>query len=250
MQVFQADLFAGKTVLVCGATSGIGLAIAAGFSAHGADVLAVGSSQAKIDVLRVDPAFAGLRFVALDVRSQSDITACLEAEPRLNVVVNAQGIARPDDEFNDDVFADVIAVNLTSAMRIAMAARAQLARSGGCIINIASMLSYLGAPDVPAYGASKTGLLGLTRSLAHAFGPEGIRVNAIAPGYHRTAMTRPLWQEPQSCEAIARHAALRRWGTVDDLVGAALFLASPAASFITGADLPVDGGYLVGAVTG
>ena len=250
MQVFQADLFAGKTVLVCGATSGIGLAIAAGFAAHGADVLALGSSKSKIDVLRVDPADAGLRFAVLDVRSQSAIAACISAEARLDVVVNAQGIARPDDEFDDDVFADVIAVNLTSAMRIAMAARAQLARNGGCIINIASMLSYLGDPAVPAYGASKTGLLGLTRSLAHAFGPAGIRVNAIAPGYHRTAMTRPLWQEPQSCEAIARHAALRRWGTVDDLVGAALFLASPAASFITGADLPVDGGYLVGAVTG
>jgi NAD(P)-dependent dehydrogenase (short-subunit alcohol dehydrogenase family) len=101
-------------------------------------------------------------------------------------------------------------------------------------------------PDVPAYGASKSGILGLTRHLAHAFGPESIRVNAISPGYHKTDMTKPLWSDPVPAEKIAARSALKRWGTVDDLVGTALFLSSPAAMFITGADLPVDGGYVVG----
>lgn len=87
---------------------------------------------------------------------------------------------------------------------------------------------------------------GLTRSLAHAFGTAGVRVNAIAPGYHRTNMTRPLWDDPLSANKIAARSALKRWGEVDDLVGAVLFLASPAAAFITGTTLPVDGGYATG----
>jgi hypothetical protein len=107
------------------------------------------------------------------------------------------------------------------------------------------MLSYSCRRLVPAYGASKAGVLGLTRHLAHAFGPDGIRVNAIAPGYHKTAMTKPLWNDPGPAERIAQRSALKRWGTTEDLVGAVLFLASPAAAFITGADLPVDGGYVV-----
>ena len=246
--VFRSDLFAGRRVLVSGASSGIGLAIATGFADHGADVIATGTSKAKL--AQAEAAGGRVRFAPLDVRRRGDIEAFIHSLDGLDVLVNAQGIARLEAEFADEQFRDVIDVNLTSAMRLSTAARAMLARTRGAIINIASMLSYLGDPSVPAYCASKTGLLGLTRSLAHAFGPEGIRVNAISPGYHRTDMTRPLWSEPASHDAIERHTALKRWGTVDDLVGTALFLASPAAAFITGADLPVDGGYVVGAVTG
>ena len=172
------------------------------------------------------------------------------AEPRLDVLVNAQGIARADEEFDEAVFADTLDINLASAMRLSTAARPKLAETKGTIINVTSMLSYLADAAVPAYVASKTGLVGLTRALAHAYGPEGIRVVAISPGYHKTDMTAPLWRVPRSEEAIRRHTALGRWGTTEDLVGAALFFASPAASYITGADLPVDGGYVVGAVTG
>jgi len=130
-------------------------------------------------------------------------------------------------------------------MRLAMAAHPLLVKSQGVIINTASMLSYLADDSVPAYCASKTGVVGLTRALAHRFGPEGIRVNAIAPGYHKTAMTKALWSDPVPAEKIASKAALKRWGTVDDLVGTALFLASPAALFVTATTLPVDGGYVV-----
>lgn len=247
---FRDDLFAGRVVLVSGGTSGIGLAIARGFRAVGADVLATGSSQRKLEALRADPDASGLRFASLDVRSTETARGVIDAESRLDVLVNAQGVARADEEFEEAIFLDTIDVNLSSVMRLCTAARPKLVATGGTIINITSMLSYLADPSVPAYTASKTGLVGLTRALAHAYGPDGIRVNAISPGYHRTEMTAPLWRVPHHEEAIRRHTALGRWGTVEDLVGAAIFLASPAAAYLTGADLPVDGGYVVGATIG
>ena len=247
---FHPDLFRGRVVLVSGGTSGIGLAIAKGFRRLGADVLATGTSARKLDGLRGDPDCVGMRFDSLDVRRTDHVQRVIAAEPRLDVLVNAHGIARADAEFDEAVFADTLDINLASAMRLSTAARPKLAATRGAIINLTSMLSYLADPAVPAYVASKTGLVGLTRALAHAYGPEGIRVNAISPGYHKTDMTAPLWQVPRSEEAIRRHTALGRWGTTEDLVGAALFLASPASSYITGTDLPVDGGYVVGAVTG
>lgn len=177
-------------------------------------------------------------------------TGHLDGFDRLDVLVNAAGVARPQDEYDDETFHDVVDVNMNAAMRTAMAARDKLGRDGGCIINYAPMLSYLADAAVPAYCASQTGLPGLTRALAHAFGAEGIRVNAIVPGYHTTDMTRPLWSDPRHHAAIAQHPALKRWGTTIDLVGATLFFASPASAFIAGVCLPVDGGYGSGAATG
>lgn len=246
VDAFRAGLFTGKKVLVSGATSGIGLAIAQGFAALGAQVIATGSSQAKLDALRADRTLEGIRFEQLDVRDLEQINRFAAELDGLDVLVNAAGVARPADEYRDDVFREVIDVNLTAAMRLSMATRAMLERSRGAIINVASMLSYIADVEVPAYCASKTGILGLTRSLAHAFGMAGVRVNAIAPGYHRTDMTRALWEVPASAEKIAARSALKRWGEVDDLVGATLFLASPASAFITGVTLPVDGGYATG----
>jgi NAD(P)-dependent dehydrogenase (short-subunit alcohol dehydrogenase family) len=243
---FRPGLFTGRRVLVSGASSGIGLAIAQGFTALGADVVATGSSTTKLNALRAEEALASIRFERLDVRDAGAITEFVGELGELDVLVNAAGVARPVDEYRDDVFCSVIDVNLTSVMRLSMAARPLLERSRGSIVNVASMLSYLADVDVPAYCASKTGILGLTRSLAHAFGGAGVRVNAIAPGYHRTEMTRAFWESPPSAERIAARSALKRWGEVDDLVGATLFLSSPAAAFITGVTLPVDGGYVTG----
>lgn len=247
---FAPGLFEGRSVLVSGGSSGIGLEIARGFCDLGAHVVATGSSERKLAHDRAEAANAGIVFEHSDLRDRTATERLILGLDRLDVLINTAGIARPDTEFETAVFEDVMDINLNAAMRTAMAARKHLVATGGCIINFASMLSYLADASVPAYCASKTGLLGLTRALAHAFGPEGVRVNAIAPGYHKTDMTRPLWSQPHNHDAIARHSALKRWGTTSDLVGAAVFLASPAAQFITGVCLPVDGGYSVGAATG
>ena len=242
---FRPGLFDGHHVLVSGGTSGIGLAVARGFAALGASVVATGSSEAKIAGLRDDEAHPGLTFRRLDVRDRKAVESFVQGLDALDVLVNAAGIARPHREFEEDTFFEVMDVNLNAAMRLATAARPLLKRRGGSILNVGSMLSYVADAAVPAYGASKTGILGLTRHLAHAWGPEGIRVNAISPGYHRTDMTRALWEDPAAAAKIEAKTAVRRWGTTEDLVGAALFLASPAAAYVTGADLPVDGGYVV-----
>jgi NAD(P)-dependent dehydrogenase (short-subunit alcohol dehydrogenase family) len=247
---FAHDLFAGQRVLVSGGSSGIGLEIARGFRDLGAHVVATGSSQHKLTHERIEASNAGIVFAHADLRDHEGTERLIANFDRLDVLVNAAGIARPEAEFELAVFEDVMDINLTATMRTAMAAREHLIATGGSIINFASMLSFLADASVPAYTASKTGLMGLTRALAHAFGPEGVRVNAIAPGYHKTDMTKPLWSQPHNHDVIARHAALKRWGTTSDLVGATVFLASPAAQFITGVCLPVDGGYSVGAATG
>jgi len=245
LATFRPQLFAGRRVVVSGASSGIGLAMAQAFARLGAEVIATGTSAAKLAEAKSDPANKGIRFDVLDVRDRKAVDAFFARLPGLDVLINAAGIVKPEKEFEELDYLDVIDVNLNSVMRLSMAARPLLAKSKGVIINTASMLSYLVDDSVPAYCASKSGILGLTRALAHRFGPEGIRVNAIAPGYHKTNMTKPLWSDPEPAAQIARKAALKRWGTVDDLVGAAIFYASPASAFVTATTLPVDGGYVV-----
>jgi NAD(P)-dependent dehydrogenase (short-subunit alcohol dehydrogenase family) len=245
LAAFRPDLFAGKQVLVSGGTSGIGLGVAKGFARLGAEVIATGASQARLDAARADPEAKAIRFELLDVRDRKAIDAFVGKLHGLDALINAAGVARPEEEYEEAAFLDVMDVNLNSVMRLSMAARPLLARSKGAIVNFASMLSYVVDDAVPAYSASKTGLLGLTRTLAHRFGPEGIRVNAIAPGYHKTDMTKGLWSDPAPAGKIAAKAALKRWGTVEDLVGTAVFLCSPAALFVTATTLPVDGGYVV-----
>jgi NAD(P)-dependent dehydrogenase (short-subunit alcohol dehydrogenase family) len=246
LESFRSDLFANQFVVVSGGSSGLGLAIAQGFAGLGANVVATGTSDEKLLRADADPANRGIEFRKLDVRNSEAVAAFFKLLPSLNALVNAQGIGRPVDEWNEAAFLDVIDVNLSSVMRTSMAAKPHLERSRGSILNIASMLSYLMDVVVPAYTTSKSGLLGLTRVLAHALGPAGVRVNAIAPGYHRTELTRGMWANPDITGKFAEKSALKRWGEAEDVVGAALFLASPAAAFITGSCLPVDGGYVIG----
>jgi NAD(P)-dependent dehydrogenase (short-subunit alcohol dehydrogenase family) len=245
LAAFRPDLFAGKHVLISGGTSGIGLGVAKGFARLGATVIATGASQARLDAARADAEAKAIRFELLDVRDRKAIDAFVGALHGLDALINAAGVAKPEEEYEEAAFLDVMDVNLNSVMRLSMAARPLLARSKGAIVNFASMLSYVVDDAVPAYSASKTGLLGLTRTLAHRFGPEGIRVNAIAPGYHKTDMTNGLWSDPEPAAKIATKAALKRWGTVEDLIGTAVFLCSPAALFVSATTLPVDGGYVV-----
>ncbi len=244
VQTFRSDLFAGRRIILTGATSGIGLDIARGFAALGAEVVATGSSAQKIAAMsREHPQ---LRFVQLDVRDREAAKTFCVGQSRCDVLVNGAGIARAGLEWDEDVFLDTMEVNLSSQFRFAVGLHGQLAAAKGAVINIASMLSFLADPDVPAYTASKTGILGLTRALAHKWGREGIRVNAIAPGYHKTEMTKPIWSVPFGAEAVLRRTALGRWGTTEDLIGVCLFLASPAASYITGMCIEVDGGFVSG----
>lgn len=243
---FLPDMFAGKTVLVSGGTSGIGLEIARGFSRLGATTIATGSSASKLADCRERAEDKAIDFRQLDVSDSAQVSALFTSLLKLDVLINAAGVARPEEEYEESVFMQVMDVNLNSVMRLSQAAIPRLLESSGCIVNVASMLSYLADALVPAYCASKSGVTGLTRALAHRYGPQGVRVNAIAPGYHKTSMTRPLWSDPSAAEHICQRTALKRWGRADDLTGAAIFLCSDAEQYITGVTLPVDGGYVSG----
>jgi NAD(P)-dependent dehydrogenase (short-subunit alcohol dehydrogenase family) len=237
------DFFAGRRVLVTGGTSGIGAAIARGFREAGAEVVATGVSVAEVEAARADLDGADVRL--LDVRDGAAVSALVAGLPGLDVVVNCAGVIRRGEELDPEVFAMVVDVNLTGAMRVSAAARPLLAAGGGAIVNLASMLSFFGGGLVPGYAASKGGIAQLTKSLAIAYAADGIRVNAIAPGWIETPLTGALRADPERSRAIIERTALKRWGKPEDLVGGVLFLCSPAAAFVTGAILTIDGGYSI-----
>ena len=237
--LFADDLFAGKVALVVGGTSGIGAAVANLLAGLGAATIAAGLINDDHE------AAPGVTVRALDVADPDQVAALLDAMPVLDILVNGAGIIRRVDEHRLDVFERVLAINLTGTMRVCTLARPKLAIQGGCIVNMASMLSFFGGGLVPAYSASKGGVMQLTKSLAIAYAADGVRVNAVAPGWITTPLTHALTSDPDRSAPILQRTPLGRWGTPEDVAKVVAFLCSSGADFMTGVILPVDGGYLV-----
>ena len=234
-----------RKILVIGGSSGIGAAIAQAFATNGDHVIATGVTKEEVERAWVQSEQNKISFQQLDVRDGNVVQDCIDEIDSLDVLVNCAGVIRRNAEHQPEVFADVIDINLNGSMRVCNAAREKLKQSKGCIINTASMLSFFGGGLVPGYSASKGGISQLTKSLAIAYAPDGIRVNAVAPGWIATQFTQALQEDSQRSEAILSRTPLGRWGEPEDVVGPVLFLASDAACFVTGVVLPVDGGYLI-----
>lgn len=236
--------FTGKQALVTGGTSGIGRAIALELARIGCKVTVTGLTDAERRDF--DGESLPIESRQLDVTSESEIEELTASFDSLDILVNSAGtIRREGREHNPEDFATVVDVNLNGTMRMASACLPHLTESHGCVLNVASMLSYFGSGRAPAYSSSKGGIAQLTKSLAIAWAEREIRVNAIAPGWIETSLTQPLVEDPSINRALIDRTPMKRWGKPDDLTGAALFLCSPLADFITGAVLPVDGGYSI-----
>lgn len=228
--------------LVTGGTRGIGAGAALALAEAGYQVLATGLTQ---DEVAATPAHAAIRHARLDVTSDAQVAAIVAGCERIDALVNCAGmIQRGGKEFEIEAFRLTIEVNLTGSMRMCLAAKDKLAASKGAIVNTASMLTFHGSAYAPGYAASKGGVGQLTKSLAAAWAQDGIRVNAVAPGWIATELTRPLVEDAGRSAPILSRTPMNRWGEPGDVGGAVLFLLSNAARFITGTILPVDGGYL------
>ena len=233
-----------KTALITGGTSGIGLGIALGFQAAGYQIIVTGVTEQEVQ--RTQEQHPELDCRQLDVTSDSQVSQCLANLEELDVLINCAGvILRDNQEHTPEGFHSAIDVNLNGTMRMCYAAKSLLQQSYGCVINTASMLSFFGSGFVPAYSASKGGIMQFTKSLAIAWAPDKIRVNALAPGWIQTELTRPLYEDEQRSRQITNRTPMNRWGKPADVAGPALFLASKQAEFITGVTLPVDGGYSI-----
>jgi 3-oxoacyl-[acyl-carrier protein] reductase len=239
--------FDGAAVLVTGGTSGIGRAVAKQFADAGAEVTVTGTRPSAADYDQLVP---GTQYRPLDLTDPAAVDELAAGLERLDVLVNNAGANFPGglDEWDPAGFAAAVDLNLVGPMRLTVACHGLLARSkldgGASVINVASMSSFRSVPLVPGYGSAKAGLVALTWNLARRWAPDGIRVNAVAPGVIDTPMTAPLGHLPDLAAAELAHIPMGRFGTPEEVAGAVAFLASTAAGYITGHTLAIDGGYL------
>jgi 3-oxoacyl-[acyl-carrier protein] reductase len=239
--------FSGKQVLVVGGSSGIGNGIAQAFRAKGARATVGGTRAAASDYSAAEGSdLAGLDYFQLDVSNPEAVETFKPPFEKLDVLVLAQGaVIYRRGEFQMDGFRKVLEVNLMSLMACATKFQAMLSASKGALIIVSSTAAYHSTMGNPAYNASKTGAVGLTRTLGEAWAENGIRVNGIAPGLVDTKMTKATTANPKRLEGAIERIPLKRLGTPADMAGAALFLASPLSSYIIGQTLVVDGGLIL-----
>lgn len=240
--------FTGKRILIIGGSSGIGNGIAHGFRGRGASVTVTGTRPDCGDYLEAeDSDFTGLDYRQLDLTDR-DAADRLAAElGPLDVLVLSQGTVRYGrQEFTREGWDAVVDINLNSVMDAARAFHPALAASKGAIIIVSSVAAFKSTIGTPAYAASKAGAASLTKTLGEAWARDGIRVNGIGPGLVPTKLTSVTTDHPERLEATLKAIPLRRMGTPEDMAGAALFLASPLAAYITGQTLVVDGGLTLG----
>jgi 3-oxoacyl-[acyl-carrier protein] reductase len=240
--------YTGARVLVTGGSNGIGLSVATAFRNAGARVTITGTRDSAADY---DHDLSGFEYHPCRLPDPDAVAHVAGALSGLDVLVNNAGQNLPGgrSEYDPDVFEEVVAVNLFGAFRMAMACQTLLQASGAdggaSVVNVGSMSSFFGIEVVPGYGAAKAGVVQLTKTLAVAWARHGIRVNAVAPGIIETNMTAPMLPFDELTGPIIERTPMRRLGTPADVAPVVLFLASPAAGFITGQTLPVDGGFSV-----
>ena len=242
----------GKVAIVTGSSTGLGEGMAYGLAQAGADIVGVYNKDLPANREKIEAMgrrFMGIRADLSDIAPAADvIDKAVAAFGRLDILVNNAGIIRRNQsmDFTEKDWDDVMNVNLKTLFFLSQAAARQFVRqkSGGKIINIASLLSFQGGILVPSYTASKSGVMGLTRLLACEWAPHKINVNAIAPGYMATRNTQPLQDDPVRNKQILERIPAGHWGSPEDLQGAVVFLASDASRYVHGFTLAVDGGWL------